>query len=101
MKYKLVKPFVLIGALTFANLFALPIINADSRQENRYFWVYTCPNGDFRYFEYRSPKKGERSARKLCEKHARHERKYKNADCMTCAQVTTDDGKTPEPDGNF
>ncbi len=95
MRQKLVKPFVLICALIFTNLFALPVINADNQQGNRYFWVYNCQNGDSKYFEYKSPAKPER-ARKLCEKHARHEKKYKGAGCVSCTQVTTADGKTPE-----
>lgn len=98
MKQKFVKIIVLGFAFALANLFAFPAANAGNGQGNRYFWVYNCPNGDFEFFEYKSGK-GER-ARKLCEKHARHEKKYKNADCSTCNQITTADGKTPEPDGD-
>lgn len=97
MRQKLFKLLILICAVLMTSLFASRIILAKNQQGNRYFWVYSCLGGDFKYFEYKSPGKDGR-ARELCEKHAQHEKKYKNATCASCAQVTTAEGKTPEPD---
>ena len=37
MRQKLIRLFILICALTFTNLFAVPIANAGNQQGNRYF----------------------------------------------------------------